>query len=150
MKPTMSVGLFAAGALFGAVIGAAGLSLAQSQAVLPAPVGRQTNQMLGTIDLGRSFPAMAGYELSLRIATTAPGAGIAPHSHQDAPEIVHIVSGHLSEQREGGPIVVHGPGDTVINDTSVRHAVLNQGSEPVVMYATVVGHPRKTPAPTNP
>ena len=145
MKPTTSVGLFVSGAVFGAVLTTAGLALAQAQGVLPAPHGRQTNQMLGTIDLGQAFPSMAGYELSLRIATTAPGAGLTPHSHKDAPEIVHIISGHLSEQREGGPIVVHGPGDTVINDPSVRHSVLNQGAEPVVMYATVVGHPRKTP-----
>lgn len=150
MKPTTSVGLFVAGSLFGAVLATAGLALAQAQGVLPSPNGRQTNQMLGTIDLGQVSPGMAGYELSLRISTTAPGAGLAPHSHKQAPEIMYIVSGHLSEQREGGPIVVYGPGDTVVNDPSVRHSVLNQGSEPVVTYATVVGHARKTPPTTTP
>jgi quercetin dioxygenase-like cupin family protein len=142
MKPIAVIGLFASGALFGAVLGAAGLALAQGS--FPAMSGRQESRTLGAIDLGAEFPAMAGYALTLRTTTVAPGAGHAMHSHKGAPEIIAIVSGVLSDQR-GGKITTHGPGDVLINDSGVSNAVFNAGAQPVLYYAATVGPPPKAP-----
>ena len=120
----------------GITLGAAGTVAAQ--AVLPAPNGPQQSQPLGSIDLTATNPGMAGYSLSLRRAIIPPGAGLAPHSHKTFPEIAYIESGVLSDQRNGGPITTHGPGSVLLNTNDVTHALLNQGSEPVVMFATSV------------
>lgn len=125
----------------GIALGAAGTVAAQ--AVLPAPNGPQLSQPLGSIDLTSTNPGMAGYTLNLRRAVIPPGAGLGPHSHKTFPEIAYIESGVLSDQRNGGPITTHGPGSVLLNTTDVTHALLNQGTEPVVMFATSV-------APTKP
>jgi quercetin dioxygenase-like cupin family protein len=122
-------------------LGAGGLALAQAS--LPQPTAAVQTQALGSIDLGKAFPNMQGYSLNMRLTTIPTGGGRAMHSHREAPEIVHIVSGVLSDQHQGGAPLVHGPGSTVINDESVDHMILNQGAEPVVMYAVSVS---KTPA----
>jgi len=140
MKPIAAMGLFASGALFGAVVGAAGLALAQGS--FPATGGRQESRTLGAIDLGGEFPAMAGKALTLRITTVAPGAGHPMHSHKGAPEIIAIVSGVLSDQRDA-KITTHGPGDVLINDSGVSNAVFNAGAQPVVYYAATVAPPPK-------
>ena len=147
MKPIAATGLFASGALFGAlfgaVVGAAGLALAQGS--FPATGGRQESRTLGAVDLGAEFPAMAGYALTLRTTTVAPGAGHPMHSHKGAPEIITIVSGVLSDQRDG-KIAAHGPGDVLINDSGVSNAVFNAGPQPVLYYAATVAPPPKARA----
>jgi quercetin dioxygenase-like cupin family protein len=93
---------------------------------------------LGSIDLGQEFPAMAGYRMTLFLTSLPPGGGLKAHSHKGAPEIVHIVSGTLTDARNGGPPIAYGPGSTLINDGSVTHATLNLGQEPVVYYTANV------------
>jgi quercetin dioxygenase-like cupin family protein len=61
------------------------------------------------------------------------------------PEIQYIVSGVLTDQRNGGPPIAYGPGSTLINDVDVTHATLNAGKEPVVLYTTNVSTPRTKP-----
>lgn len=143
MKPILGAGLFASGAVFGVILGAAGLALAQG--AFPAMNGRQESRTLGAIDLGAEFPAMAGYALTLRTTTVAPGAGHPMHSHKGAPEIIAIVSGVLSDQRDG-KITTHGPGDVLINDSAVSNAVSNAGAQPVLYYAATVAPPPKARA----
>ena len=132
MNTLKAAGLIA----LGMAIGAGGMALAQI--TLPAPNGGLQAQALGSIDLGKAFPVMAGYSLSLRMTTVPPGAGRALHSHKDSPEIIHVVSGVLTEQRDGHPPEMLGPGANAINDETVSHAILNQGAAPVVFYATSV------------
>jgi quercetin dioxygenase-like cupin family protein len=142
--------LFKTGAVMavGIALGAAGTVAAQ--AVLPAPNGPQQSQPLGSIDLTSTNPNLAGYTLNLRRAVIPPGAGLAPHSHKTFPEIAFIESGVLSDQRNGGPITMHGPGSVLLNTTDVTHALLNQGSEPVVMFATSVAPTKPKPAAAQP
>jgi mannose-6-phosphate isomerase-like protein (cupin superfamily) len=127
----------------GIALGAAGMAAAQ--AVLPTPVHGIMGEKLGMVDLGKAFPVMTGYELRLSRLTVPSGGGLTPHSHKDIPEIVYIVSGRLTEQRNGGPLAVFGPGSVLINDETVTHAVLNQGSEPVVYYGAHVSKPQPPP-----
>jgi mannose-6-phosphate isomerase-like protein (cupin superfamily) len=132
----------------GAVLAAAivfSASSAYAQTALPAPTHSPTGERLGVIDLGKAFPQMAGYELRLSRLIVAPGAGLTLHSHKAMPEIVYIVSGHLTEQRNGGAPVVYGPGATLINDETVTHMVLNQTQEPVVYIGTHVSKPQAPP-----
>lgn len=133
----------------GALLAAAAIALsasgAQAQNTLPAPTHSPTGERLGVIDLGKAFPQMKGYELRLSRLTIPPGGGLTLHSHKEMPEIVYIVSGHLTEQRNGGTPVVYGPGSTLINDETVTHMVLNQTNEPVVYIGTHVSKPQATP-----
>jgi quercetin dioxygenase-like cupin family protein len=133
----------------GAVIAAAAIALsasgAHAQATLPAPTHGPVGERLGVIDLAKAFPQMQGYELRLSRLTIAPGAGLTLHSHRAMPEIVYIVSGHLTEQRNGGAPVVYGPGSTLINDETVTHTVLNQTNEPVIYIGTHVSKPQAPP-----
>jgi quercetin dioxygenase-like cupin family protein len=127
----------------GLILGAAGMAVAQD--VLPAPIHGVTGEKLGKIDLGGAFPVMQGYELRLSRMTVPPGGGLLAHSHKAMPEIVYIASGRLTEQRNGGPPTVYGPGTTLINDETTTHAVLNQTSEPVVYYGAHVSKPQAPP-----
>lgn len=131
------------GAILAAAIASAA-SAAHAQ-TLPAPAHGPVGERLGVIDLGRAFPQMAGYELRLSRLTIAPGAGLTLHSHKAMPEIVYIVSGHLTEQRNGAAPVVYGPGATLINDETVTHMVLNQTNEPVIYIGTHVSKPQAPP-----
>jgi quercetin dioxygenase-like cupin family protein len=136
----------------GVVLGAAGLAAAQSaaQAVLPLPTQHYIGKKLGLIDVDPvAFPCMKGYQLGLSYTIALPGAGLAPHSHKAQWEVVQIVSGKLSVQRNGGPIEDHGPGDVILNDQSIgRHSVLNRGTEPVVFYTAALGKPGGPAPPT--
>jgi quercetin dioxygenase-like cupin family protein len=99
------------------------------------------------VDLGAEFPAMAGYVFTQTQTTVAPGTGRAFHSHVDMPEIVRILSGTLTETREGEPARAYHAGETVINAGGIRHGWVNLGPEPVVFLATAI---RKAPAPAAP
>jgi quercetin dioxygenase-like cupin family protein len=128
--------------------GAAGLARSQP-AALPVPTVRPVGMALGSIDLGKEFPQMPGMQgrtLNLSLTTVAPGAGMAAHSHKDLPEIAHIISGVLTEQRNGAPPTNLGPGSTLINDSSTTHAYVNLGKEPVVFYIANI-RPPAAPAP---
>ena len=133
----------------GAILAAAAVALttsgAYAQTALPAPAHGPTGERLGVIDLAKAFPQMAGYELRLSRLIVAPGAGLTLHSHKAMPEIVYIVSGHLTEQRNGAAPVVYGPGSTLINDETVTHMVLNQTKEPVIYIGAHVSKPQAPP-----
>ena len=124
----------------GIAIGAGGMAAAQ--AMLPAPTAPMKGDQQVRIDLGKAFPQMQGYELVLARLTVVPGAGIAPHSHREMPEVANVASGVLSEQRNGGPPITHGPGSTLINDEATTHTIINMGKEPVIFYAAHVSKPQ--------
>jgi quercetin dioxygenase-like cupin family protein len=124
----------------GIALGAGGLALAQATVLQPtrAPQG----QVLASVDLGAEFPAMKGYVLDLDRATLVQGAGRGFHAHDSEPEIVQVVQGVLSDQRQGAAITDHGPGTTIVNANGTVHAVVNRGPETVVFYVAAI---RKAP-----
>ena len=129
-----------AGALvaFGIALGAGGLAAAQ--AVLPAPTKGHTGGRLGRIDLGKAFPDLKGYVLQVsRLELPPQGGGLPLHSHKEMPEVVYIVSGHITEQINGGKIETYGPGAALIYDETVSHSEINLGDEPVVYIGAHVG-----------
>ncbi len=128
------------GLAIGLTLGAAGMAVAQNAAVatLPEPTAPMTNETLGSIDLGKAFPQMKGYRMAMSYRTVAPGAGRAMHSHAQGPEIVHALTGVLSEQRQGQAPTTFGPGSTRINDEATVHAVINMGNQTATFYSVSV------------
>lgn len=140
MNRTLTLGLFAAAAMIAAP--------ALAQTALPAPKSAPVITILGSVDMGKEFPGMAGNLMVLRRVTIAPGGGMALHSHKGKPEVVNVVSGVLSEQRNGGPIVQDPAGSTVVNDSSISHIIINMGTVPVVlMAASIIPDPAAAPKP---
>ena len=140
MNRTLTLGLLATAAM------TAGPALAQT--ALPAPTAGGVITILGAIDMGKEFPGMAGNLMVLRSVTFAPGAGMALHSHKGKPEVVKVVSGVLSEQRNGGPITQDLPGSVVVNDGSLSHVIVNMGTVPVVLTAaSIIPDPAAAPKP---
>ncbi len=102
-----------------------------------APPGTVT----AMIDLGREFPKfpqLKNYVLTQILITVPPGTGRPWHSHAGNPEIVRILSGTLTDARNGGSPKTYGPGSTLVNAGGTQHMWANFGSEPVVFIATTV------------
>src|SRR5882757_4906747 len=106
------------------------------------PADAPAAPVTAAIDLGAEFPSMKGYELAQMVMTVPPGTGRAWHSHAGSPEIVRILSGVLTDARNGGPPTNYGPGSTLSNAQGTQHMWANLGSEPVVFVATVI-RPKK-------
>lgn len=107
-----------------------------------APVAPPT----GVVDLAAEFPQipqLKGYTLAQTVNTIPPNTGRPLHSHAGAPEIVRIISGTLTDARNGGPPTTYGPGSTLLNAAGTQHMWANLGTEPVVFVATQI----KPPAP---
>ncbi|HTI65975.1 MAG TPA: cupin domain-containing protein [Caulobacteraceae bacterium] len=103
-----------------------------------APVDPPAPKVMASVDLGAEFPAMQGYEFAQMLMTVPPGAGWAWHSHTGSPEIVRILSGVLTDARNGGAPTPYGPGSTLVNAQGTQHMWANLGSEPVVFVATAI------------
>ena len=91
-----------------------------------------------TVDFSAEFPQVKGYIFTQTFTTVAPGTGRPLHSHAGAPEIVRILSGTLTDARNGGPPIAYGPGSTLMNAKGTTHMWANLGTEPVVFIATGV------------
>ncbi len=121
------------------VLLAAGPALAQTAAPQRlTPADSTPGKTTATVDLGAEFAQMKGFTLNQSVATVAPGTGRAMHSHAGAPEIVRILSGVLTDSRNGGPPTAYGPGSTLINAQGTQHMWANLGTEPVVFVATSI------------
>lgn len=136
MQRMKVIGLMMLGALL-----AAGSAAAQPQ---PVPTG-QKGDRLATVELGKAYSVMKGYQLKFSRITVPPGGGLTKHSHKELPEIQIVISGVLTDQRNGGPAHDFGPGSVLVNDADVTHATLNKGKEPVVLYSANVSKPPATP-----
>ena len=103
-----------------------------------APNDVKSGTTVGSIDLGPIFPQMQGYVLMERLTTVAPGFGMPWHSHAGRPEIMRVLSGTLTDARDGGPPKTYGVGSTLINDGKTRHTWANLGSEQLVLLSATV------------
>jgi len=118
---------------------ASSAALAQSpspQRLAPgeAPKGSPT----AVVDLAAEFPQMKGYEFVETVNTVPPGTGRALHSHVSTPEIVRVLSGTLTDARNGAAPVAYGPGSTLVNATGTSHMWANLGTEPLVFLAVAI------------
>lgn len=65
-----------------------------------------------------------------------PGASIGSHVHESNEEIYYVISGH-GQFEDDGTIHPVGPGDLLLTLQSHRHALRNDGHEPLVILAVI-------------
>jgi quercetin dioxygenase-like cupin family protein len=100
------------------------------------PSGHETNgvsvELLATVDLGPEIEGMAGRHLRMRLMTFEPGAVFGPvHDHIDRPGIVYILSGTITDHRDG-IATDYGPGVGWPEDRNTLHWLENRGTVPAV------------------
>jgi quercetin dioxygenase-like cupin family protein len=113
------------------------LFLANGVASAQTPKGFDI-KVLGSIDLGPEIEGMAGRVLRMSYVTVAPGGGLAAHSHDGRPEIIYVVQGILTEERNGGPAIDHKAGDVLVMKTGITHALSNRSAEPAVFISAPI------------
>ncbi len=121
----------------GAVLLVATLFLASGAALAQTPKGFDI-KVLGSIDLGPEIEGMAGRVLRMSYVTVAPGGGLAAHSHDGRPEIIYVVQGILTEERNGGPAIDHKAGDVLVMKTGITHAISNHSAEPAIFISAPI------------
>ena len=119
------------------LLSAVAISLAGGAALAQTPKGFDI-KVLGSIDLGPEIDGMAGRVLRMSYVTVAPGGGLAAHSHDGRPEIIYVVQGILTEERNGGPAVDHKPGDVLIMKTGITHALSNHSAKRAILISAPV------------
>lgn len=91
------------------------------------PTRGVTAELLGTVDLSQEL-GLPGRELRMRKFTFEPGAVFGPlHDHKGRPGLVFILSGAITDHREGGS-TEYGPGLGWPEDAATLHWLENQGS----------------------
>lgn len=119
-------------ALFGAVV-AVGPGLAQQA---PAENKGVKTDMLSAFALGaQGLDDYAGREIRMRRITVEPGGVVGLHSHGQRPAPTYILSGTLSEHREGGPGRTYDPGEVITETTDLDHWAENKTGAPVVLIS---------------
>jgi quercetin dioxygenase-like cupin family protein len=91
--------------------------------------------VITSIDLGPEIEGMQGRQLRMRMFTVDPGGVIGIHSHKDRPAAVHMLSGTVTEFREGGEVKEHKAGDSWSEGEATTHWMENRGTEPAVFFS---------------
>ena len=92
---------------------------------------------LGTIDLGQEIAGMDGRVLRMSFVTVEPGGTMPAHPHADRPEIIYVVSGTLTETRNG-KVIEYGPGGVLVMTKDITHALENKTAAPVTYIAAPI------------
>jgi quercetin dioxygenase-like cupin family protein len=128
----------------------AGATIAAAAFGIGVAVGQQTppsaNQGVSVgpatfLDLPQELDNLDGRQLRLRVVTIEPGGVVAIHSHKGRPTVAHLVSGVLTERREGDWVKVHQAGDSWTEGKDVTHWAENKGTVPTVVVAVDVFKP---------
>jgi quercetin dioxygenase-like cupin family protein len=138
MKRHVSLAILAA---TGLAATAFGIGVAVGQQAPPAAnqgvsVGAPTY-----LDLPQEIESLDGRQLRLRLVTIEPGGVVAIHSHKGRPTVAHLVSGVLTERREGDWVKVHQAGESWTEGRDVTHWAENRGTVPTVVVAVDVFKP---------
>lgn len=138
MKRNLSLVILAGTAI---AAGAFGIGVAVGQQTPPS-----TNQGVSVgpptfLELPQELDSIDGRQLRLRVVTIEPGGVVAIHSHKGRPTVAHLVSGVLTERREGDWVKVHQPGESWTEGKDVTHWAENKGTVPTVVVAVDVFKP---------
>jgi quercetin dioxygenase-like cupin family protein len=95
-------------------------------------VGYTTTKTV-SIDLGPEVPAMAGWQLRLRVLNIEPGGHIGIHNHKDRPATVYFLQGTDTVTNEDGTSKTFHPGDTTAEGVKTVHWHRNVGNDPVII-----------------
>lgn len=91
-----------------------------------------TGETWGTMDWLAEDATHPGADLSLARMTVMPGHTSPAHRHANANEVVHVLSGAMSE-RLGDNWLKAGPGDTVFIPAGTIHQTRCESAETVIM-----------------
>ena len=118
-----------------------GIGVAVGQQTPPTANRGVTASAPTFLDLPQEIDSVEGRQLRLRIVTIEPGGVVALHSHKGRPTVAHLVSGVLTERREGDWVKVHQPGESWTEGHDVTHWAENHGTAPTVVVAVDVFKP---------
>lgn len=83
---------------------------------------------LGSVPLKGQFTDIENRKLRAREIDIEPGGVVAVHRHDQRPGVAYIVSGELTEHRQGEKTpLVKKAGDTAFEQTGVTHWWINEG-----------------------
>lgn len=98
-------------------------------------------ELLATVDLGREFEAMDGFELRMRRFTMQPGAVFGPvHDHAGRPGTVFVLEGTITDHRDG-IATDYGPGAGWHEDRDTSHWLENRGTVAAVEVSVDIVRP---------
>lgn len=98
-------------------------------------VGYTTTKNI-SIDLGPEIPAMAGWQLRLRVLNIAPGGHIGIHNHKDRPATVYFLQGTDTVTNEDGSAKTFKAGDVTAEGVKTVHWHRNVGTDAVIIVTT--------------
>ncbi len=81
--------------------------------------------------------------LTVGICTLKPGMGNPRHHHPNCEEVLHVLSGRIAHEIEGGAEVEMGPGDTIALPVNAPHGARNVGEEDAVLFVCFSSADRK-------
>lgn len=77
---------------------------------------------LGSLDLGKDFPAMQGQQFRAREIVIEPGGIVAVHEHDSRPGVAYILEGEIIEHRsDRTDPVQHQKGSVAFENSGVAH-----------------------------
>jgi quercetin dioxygenase-like cupin family protein len=109
--------------------------LAQQQAAPAENKGVATDVLSAFALGGQGLDDYAQREIRMRRITVEPGGVVGLHGHGQRPALTYILSGALTEHREGGPERTYNPGEVITETTAVDHWAENRTGEPVVLIS---------------
>jgi len=109
------------------------LALAVVACTAPTETNGVSIEVVHTSSLGEQIPQMEGYQLRGRKITFFPGGGIVEHSHAERPGMVYVISGEITEVRNG-ITRVYRAGDTWIETSDTVHWASNLSLRPAVIW----------------
>ena len=133
--------------VFPAAIGLLGLALglglgtAIGQQAPPTETKGLKTPMTVAIDLGPEIQGMQGWQLRMRVIELEPGGVIAVHGHKDRPATAYVLSGAITERRDGGYVKEHPEGDKWSEGKETTHWAENRGTKPVVLLVADILKP---------
>ncbi|WP_040164955.1 cupin domain-containing protein [Microbacterium gorillae] len=102
-----------------------------------------TVEKIVNMDLGPEIVGMEGRHLRMRLITVEPGGVLGPmHDHVDRPGVVYVLSGTLTEHRDG-TTTEYGPGPGWTEDSHTLHWLENRGDVPVVEISVDIQRDRE-------
>ena len=114
---------------------------AAGQRAIPKENVGQSQELLGSMELGGEFADVQGRTLRLRRITLQPGGVLGLHNHVDRPAVTYLVQGQMTYHPEGKPAVVINPGQGAGEGKATTHWAENTGSVPAVWIAADIFKP---------
>jgi quercetin dioxygenase-like cupin family protein len=133
----------------GAAIAALGLAAAAQAGECPAASVRAdamkmgetqpknvTDNVLGSVELGKEAPMLDGRKLRIRKLVIQPGGVVPWHGHADRPALIFTVEGAITEYRSNCAVPIeHKAGDVAQEQGGVSHWWRNNTKKPTTLIS---------------